>query len=707
MMYSETSTPHPVKGEDSSLHLSPPARIPGIHLDTSFDVSFANDIARLESYNKHHYRPNSYLHKWWARRCGSTFRLILKGLVSDEVSRDYYAPGGLEGKVILDPMMGGGTTLHEAIRLGANVIGADLDPIPVLQARATLSDIPLVELEQAFFHFDERLRMELDPFWQTACPHCLETVPLRFVLSGLRRYCACGPVLVVDSLLLRQEADGRLIRLCPRCHAVVQGGNTCLCSHDGDDGRPPTARLPVVEKRTKQCSTCNQTYQDDLTQPYYARYEPLVVVGRCRRHNLFFKSPQKEDREAIQRADAQRAGLQLNPSAFIVEPGRKSIHLIRRGITNYLELFSSRQLLYLERAILLLPQFASLIRLNLGLLVSTSLEFNSLLCGYKGSSRRRAGAIRHTFSHHAYSFPYTALENNPLYPRRASGTLRQLFHARIRRGRLWAQQPLERDVNGRGFVPIEGEVDVGAEVQAAAELAQGTRRFRLIQGSSTMLDLADKSVDYIVTDPPYFDSVQYSDLAAFFRVWLRYLLPDEAVWHYDVAESAVDPHKNDKESRYTEIISAIFRECYRVLRKENGRLIFTFHHWNPKGWAALTIALQQAGFILLNYAVVHAENPISVHIANMKALIHDAILVLAPLDFSQAAVEQSPGIPGWRKGPAWKRPLQIDQRNSEAFCRDCATLLGWLLTTNLSPAEIETCWQQALDGSPIHPTDQT
>ncbi len=31
--------------------------------------------------------------------------------------RNYYAPGRLEGKVILDPMMGGGTTLHEAIRL--------------------------------------------------------------------------------------------------------------------------------------------------------------------------------------------------------------------------------------------------------------------------------------------------------------------------------------------------------------------------------------------------------------------------------------------------------------------------------------------------------------------------------------------------------------------------------------------------------------
>jgi adenine-specific DNA methylase len=58
-----------------------------------------------------------------------------------QAKQDRYAPGGLEGQIILDPMMGGGTTLHEAIRLGANVVGSDIDPIPVLQTRATLTDV--------------------------------------------------------------------------------------------------------------------------------------------------------------------------------------------------------------------------------------------------------------------------------------------------------------------------------------------------------------------------------------------------------------------------------------------------------------------------------------------------------------------------------------------------------------------------------------
>ena len=127
-------------------------------IDSSFDVELADRLARLETYNKHYYRPNTYLHKWWTRRCGTTFRLILKQLVTNREDRDYYAPGGLEGKLILDPMMGGGTTLHEAIRLGANVIGMDLDPIPVLQARATLTEYPLSEIEKAFTIFYTTLR---------------------------------------------------------------------------------------------------------------------------------------------------------------------------------------------------------------------------------------------------------------------------------------------------------------------------------------------------------------------------------------------------------------------------------------------------------------------------------------------------------------------------------------------------------------------
>ncbi|MFZ0545916.1 MAG: hypothetical protein WAM60_10790 [Candidatus Promineifilaceae bacterium] len=662
--------------------------IGGLPIDRAFDVDFANALARYESYNKHLYRPNTYLHKWWARRCGTTFRLLLKHLVEAEHRRDYYSPGGLEGKVILDPMMGGGTTLHEAIRMGANVIGADIDPIPILQARATLAELPLPTLEDAFDTFFEQLQTKIGPYYTTACPDCNRQSVLRFMLYGLKRYCACGPATFVDSFILRRESNGTVIQLCPNCYNVTTDANGCPCT-------PQPDKRPLFLKTTRRCPDCNQPFRDDFNTPFYARYVPLVRVGRCPRHKLFFDSPQTADLECLTSIDKLRSALPHDPT-LAVHPGPKSGHLSRRGITNYADLFSSRQLLYLNCAIKLLDQFDPLIRLNLSLLISTSLEFNSMLCGYKGSAVRRSGAIRHAFSHHAYYFPYMALENNPINPRKSSGTLKKLFHSRLRRARKWAENPIEREIGKSGTkkVVVTDEVDYGREVEEPEAFHGAERRFWLRQGSSAVLPLPDNSVDYIVTDPPYYDSVQYSDLAAFFRVWLEKMLPDGSQpgirWSYDMNGSAVAVHRSEnghyqKDRPYDIVIGQIFKECYRVLRKGNGssgRLIFTYHHWNPQSWAAITAALKQSNFVLVNRYVVHSENPISVHIAGFRALTDDTILVLAPKEV---------GV-----GGHWERPHQINTTESAAFCQDCGTLLGWLLTADLEPKDIYGVWEKIL-----------
>jgi len=49
-----------------------------------------------------------------------------------EFYRDHTNDPDTVGKVILDPLMGGGTTVVEALRLGCKVIGIDLDLSPGL-----------------------------------------------------------------------------------------------------------------------------------------------------------------------------------------------------------------------------------------------------------------------------------------------------------------------------------------------------------------------------------------------------------------------------------------------------------------------------------------------------------------------------------------------------------------------------------------------
>lgn len=647
---------------------------PGLLIDTAFDVAFADRLARYETYNKHHYRPNTYLHKWWGRRCGSTFRLILKGLVEDPALAGYYTPGGLEGKVILDPMMGGGTTLHEAIRLGAGVMGVDIDPIPVLQARATLTDRDSRALSAGFRRLFDQLQLEVGDLFHTHCPTCDEPVPFWYALHGVRRACTCGEVLAVDSLLIRDEPDGGTLRLCPFCGELYHGA-----AH-GCGGTVPR----FIEKTCLACATCGEAYADRLDRPFYARYEMVAVAGHCPAHGLFHRVPDSRDRKRQVAAELRRSALNFAPEAFRVSGGDKSVQLVRRNVISYLDLFSGRQLLFLDAAVRHLPEDDAIVRLNLALLVSTALEFNSMLCGYKGVAKRRAGAVRHTFAHHGYAFPYTALEANPIYPRPASGTLLKLFQSRIGRGRRWAAAPLERDLDApkARFIPIKGEHDGGTEVLDAADLRDGTRRFFLRQGTSTMLPAAAGSVDAIVTDPPYYDSIQYGDLAAFFRVWLRQFVPEAADWTYDEAGAAVNSERDSEDNRYVQMMSGIFRECRRVLRPDAGRLIFTFHHWQARAWAALTMALRAGDFALLNRYVVHAEHPMSVHISHMRALTHDAILVLAP--------REAGCVSRWQPPPAARA-------DSCGFTEDCAMLLGWMLDQpELTADEIEGIWRDTL-----------
>jgi len=412
-----------------------------IAIDASFPEVFANELSRWETFNKHLFRPNTYLHKWWARRCGSTFRTILKQFVPDAERRDYYAPGGLEGKVVLDPMMGGGTTLHEAIRLGANVIGADIDPIPVVQARATLTRVALSELQTAFDQFYGDLSAAVGAYFRTECPQCDRTVDAQYTLYGLRRKCACGEVVQIDQYQLRHAAD-RTLTIWPETWEITDG----LSQPQG-----PAHPARLITKTETACPNCGQKYQDRLDLPYYARYVPFAVVGACPEDGLFFRAPGEVDLARIRQADLLRDGLKFGqPAAFAVRGGPKSGDLLGRNILSYLDVFSSRQLLYLNHAIRLLDDYQGIVRLNLALLVSTSLEFNAMLCGYKGWAKNRPGAIRHVFALHAYSFPYTALENNPVNRQKSSGNLQQLFHDRIERGREWAIAPIERQIDRAG-----------------------------------------------------------------------------------------------------------------------------------------------------------------------------------------------------------------------------------------------------------------
>ena len=142
--------------------------------------------------------------------------------------------------------------------------------------------------------------------------------------------------------------------------------------------------------------------------------------------------------------------------------------------------------------------------------------------------------------------------------------------------------------------------------------------------------MPSQSVDAVITDPPYFDNVMYSELADFFYVWLRLALKER--YEYFQSELSYRPEEivqNEKSGKdvsfFTEGLTNVFKECHRVL-KDEGLMLFTFHHNKLWAWENLTKVLLDSGFYVSSAPIVRSEGKSGYHSqsGNVK---YDACLV--------------------------------------------------------------------------------
>ncbi|MET7906625.1 DUF3883 domain-containing protein [Streptomyces sp. NPDC005355] len=143
-------------------------------------------------------RDSAYAaHRWWARRPPALLRALLLATalpsgVSEEEFWERYASEEphLLGKTVYDPFMGGGSTLVEAQRLGASVMGSDVDPMSVRIVKAELAPVDGKKLRHYGKLLLDHLREELSWLFpsgpeaaplhyfsiaEVQCPACTET----------------------------------------------------------------------------------------------------------------------------------------------------------------------------------------------------------------------------------------------------------------------------------------------------------------------------------------------------------------------------------------------------------------------------------------------------------------------------------------------------------------------------------------------------
>ena len=90
------------------------------------------EISELAIPERSSYKPIYQISKWFARRASSTFRAILLGSIlpsSADLMKNFYSNHEFSDITVIDPFMGGGTTIIEGLRLGLNCVGVDINPI--------------------------------------------------------------------------------------------------------------------------------------------------------------------------------------------------------------------------------------------------------------------------------------------------------------------------------------------------------------------------------------------------------------------------------------------------------------------------------------------------------------------------------------------------------------------------------------------------
>lgn len=611
-------------------------------LENDFPIVEVSQIAEHESWRKEINRPLYHIHKWWATRLGSVFRAITLGALSPQGIRvwdAFYERHQLAGKIVLDPFMGSGTTLGEALKLGAKAVGCDTNPVStflVLQALARVSE---ETLRAAFHRLDRSVAQEIRHYYQTRDRETGDLIPVLYFFWVKTVEAPDGETVpLFDRYVFAQDAYAnkkpRAQIICQSCWNVIEGrydATALVCPHCqhgfNPQGGPASGQHITTKKgnryRIKDLLPANG---EPLEHRLYA-----MLALRANGEKVYL-SPQAEDRALYAEAKERLSREKLPLPTLAVRPGHNTDQARGYNYLHWRDFFNARQLLCLGillREILHIED--QVVQEQMLCLFSSTLEFNNLFCSYKGEG---TGAVRHMFSNHILKPERTPLENSVWGTKKSSGTFSTLFESRLMRAKRYLDEPFEITLDTGLFGHARQSRKITASdpinvqcVTSWAELGAAERGVLILNGDSSRLPVPDASIDAVITDPPYFDFVHYSELSDFFFAWLAPVLQGRYPW-FDRADSSDTGEVQHKDPRtFARQLSYVFAECRRVLKRD-GVLAFSFHHSREEGWAAIYEAITVAGFEVIAAHPVHGElRAASPKSAAKDPISLDAILV--------------------------------------------------------------------------------
>ena len=679
---------------------------PELPIERGFPIERVNEIAEKESRAKQYYRPIYTMHKWWARRPGCLFRAItMYSLLDEDTTVDnveVYEPGEnqtlasngvsreslvdaigdvsmddpeplwkfypkdvrIKDKKILDPFMGGGTSLVEASRFGVESDGVDLNPVAWFVSKKQLDagTTDVEDLKAAFKQVKEDVSEEILQYYRTPCPNGDHEADVMYNFWVKELDCvSCGHTvpLFKDYRVAkgRYENDDKYNVLCPDCGAITlvddwQDDSECTeCHHkfvpqEGNVSRggyyncpecgqkdsitdgiteqgSPDKRLYAVEY---YCETCDEQGLERSSYKGYKKSEPA--------DNQLYEESKKEWNTRTDLHDyVPDEEIPEGATTIVSSEVNYDGHDLRQHeVRKWTDMFNERQLLSLSKILKSIDNISEKnVKEYLLLTLSESLNYNSLMSVYNPAYNKNTNI----FKSNSFDPPNEPMEGNVWGTKFGTGTFEGMFDM-VKKGVQYANSPTERYItHGDTKETSEFSQPIGLDTEISQEDMRNIT--------------SENEFDAVITDPPYYDNIIYSELSDFFYVWQKVLLEGEYSGFDQEktprAESIVtNPYLHKTSEDFEHEMGEALEVINRAL-KDDGTLTFTYHHSDEESWGELLESLCTNNF------EVTATYPINSDLNKFiggEAVSFDIVIVARPSD------EQTP--------ISWRR-LRIDILN--------------------------------------------
>jgi len=434
------------------------------------------------------------------------------------------------GDLVLDSFCGSGSTALAALMGGRKAIAIDRSPSATFITKNYCTPVDVIVLKRAFEELKQKVKPEIDWLYQTRCDRCDGPATTTYTVYSQVFQCprCLEKVPLFDCIEVKAQTaknTSKILNVCPFCYKL--GTEEEISTRAKRFGSIPVMVSYICKGQCKPSHSERQHNDSDpKKREYFERYD-LGKIQEIKDRPIPYWYPTQRMMNAPE--EQERWGVKW-----------------RAGTSNFRtvdELFTKRNLWALA-AILEVCKKSEL---------SSTLLFvfeSNVLSGTTMQRYREGGG---GFANGTYYVPQLSIEREQL------GCFTRKFN----------------DV-------------VAAQIELQRNL-QTTCMAISTQSSTDLSALPSNSVDYIFTDPPYADKVQYGELNFVWEAWLGL----DTHWHDD--EIIVNEVRDKSEANWTAMMKQAMAECYRVLKP--GRWLSLCYHDTSAGtWSLVQDIMAEIGF---------------------------------------------------------------------------------------------------------------